>query len=378
VPTDSAAVAAAVKRASDAAFAGVVEELGRRSPHLKAQADLVESLRPSRYAVLSMWSGAHAAWAIALENYASGLGGPILFAPEPPAADLDRLGAILGQLEHLRSIDIVADARMQPTAEAEAAEAVRNLSMELGRLIGPQLQLLGELAPTFVGLATLLALLPLELAGDPPLAHRFAVGRLSGPDLASTCEIIAWAALAEEVTRRPQLEALLLCASGGEATPALHSAGQEVEAARLALERISFVRAHALFDQLDDLPRAKADSKRADLLHFAGHAGRMAPGGPIALMLSGGPWAASDLPPLLEGHPIVFANACSSAQLESAPGEAARGLAAEFLRRGAVNYLGNLWPVVDIAAATMAGEFYRQLCAGRTVGEALLAARRLA
>jgi len=376
VPTEPEAICAAVVRASDDMFASMVEELGRRSPYLSAQTEMVETLRPSRYAVLCTWSDMNAGWAIALANYAASMGGPILFAPEPPASDLKLLRQRIRQLDQVRSLP-VRPADSPPVIRGKAAVALRSLCEEMGRLIAPQLEILEKLNPGFVGTATPLVPLPLELAGAPPLGLRWATGRLTGPDLASTCEIIAWAALAEEVTRRPWLEALLLCASGSGSWEVLESARQELEAAAQALGQIPFVRTQALIDAPDDLSQAKAAASYVDLLHFAGHAGRLAPNGQIALILTGGPLVGSDLPELLNSHPIVFANACSSASLEDELGEAARGLAADFLRRGAVNYLGNLWPVVDAAAATMAGEFYRQLCAGRTVGESLLFARRL-
>jgi hypothetical protein len=376
IATEPEAICAAVVQASDDMFDSMVEEIGRRSPHLKAQAEMVETLRPSRYAVLSTWSDANAGWAIALANYAASMGGPILFAPEPPSSDLELLRRRLRQLDHFRG-PAVTTADSPPVVRGEAAVELRSVCEEMGRLIAPQLGILERLKPIFVGTATPLVLLPLELAGTPPLGLRWATGRLAGPDLASTCEIIAWAALAEEVTRRPWLEALLLCASGAGDSAVLESAREELEAAARSLGQIPFVRTQALVDAPDDLRQAKAKTPRVDLLHFAGHAGHLGTRGEVALMLTGGPWVGTDLPELLNNHPIVFANACSSASLEGKSGEAARGLAAEFLRRGAVNYLGNLWPVVDSSAATMAGEFYRQLCAGRTVGESLLFARRL-
>lgn len=52
-------------------------------------------------------------------------------------------------------------------------------------------------------------------------------------------------------------------------------------------------------------------------------------------------------------------------------------MAEAFLSGGVANFLGTHWPVGDEAAFAFSGRFYGRLLAGATLGEAVLAARRL-
>jgi hypothetical protein len=75
--------------------------------------------------------------------------------------------------------------------------------------------------------------------------------------------------------------------------------------------------------------------------------------------------------------PTVFMNACRSAGL-SATYNRLDGWASKFLEAGAGAFIGSLWAVSDGAAREFAEEFYGQLRAGVTLGEAVNRARRVA
>ncbi|TQM62007.1 CHAT domain-containing protein [Humibacillus xanthopallidus] len=123
-----------------------------------------------------------------------------------------------------------------------------------------------------------------------------------------------------------------------------------------------------------------------DLIHYAGHAGFDAgrPELSYLLLSTGEHFRAERVQRLLEGHPVVFLNACESsksapqAQGRSTGGTVAQaqGLASAFVYGGAQACVGSLWPVFDDTAADLAVEFYRQLIEKRQrVGEALRRAR---
>jgi CHAT domain-containing protein len=77
----------------------------------------------------------------------------------------------------------------------------------------------------------------------------------------------------------------------------------------------------------------------------------------------------------------VFFNACESGRLRTAVKplrqlDRSVGFAEAFLRGGVANFIGTWWPVSDGAASTFATSIYRDLARGRSIGEALNAARR--
>jgi hypothetical protein len=85
---------------------------------------------------------------------------------------------------------------------------------------------------------------------------------------------------------------------------------------------------------------------------------------------------------ILHGQPLVFLNACETAQTRSEQrdetGRAAPpgGLASAFVYGGAKACVGSLWPVRDDHAAHFAVEFYKKLLEGETIGEAMRLARK--
>jgi hypothetical protein len=73
-------------------------------------------------------------------------------------------------------------------------------------------------------------------------------------------------------------------------------------------------------------------------------------------------------------RPLVFLNACHTAEI--APSLTRMGGWAErFVRAGASAFIGSLWEVNDLLAAQFAIQFYNELLAGQTLGDAFHTAR---
>jgi hypothetical protein len=138
-------------------------------------------------------------------------------------------------------------------------------------------------------------------------------------------------------------------------------------------------------------------SGRYDLVHYSGHGtlNTQAPELPAGWVFADGLITARELSQLAEAPRMVVANACYTSVLSA--GDAAPptgtgpqsgvtsqaalvpGLADEFLRAGAVHYLGTAWPVNDTAGVAFAEAFYAALVGdGTSVGAAVCAARRAA
>ena len=127
-------------------------------------------------------------------------------------------------------------------------------------------------------------------------------------------------------------------------------------------------------------------SGRYDVLHYAGHAGfdehDPARSG---IVLADGRLSGLDLAALSNLPALVFFNACESGRLPSAAHLRRRhvqdrirknvGVAEAFLRGGVANYLGTYWPVDDDSAETAATSIYGAIVQGKSVGEAVAAAR---
>jgi hypothetical protein len=75
--------------------------------------------------------------------------------------------------------------------------------------------------------------------------------------------------------------------------------------------------------------------------------------------------------------PTIFMNACRSAGLHATYNRL-DGWASKFLEAGAAAFIGSLWAVCDGTAREFAQEFYGQLQAGCSLGEAVMRARQLA
>ena len=80
---------------------------------------------------------------------------------------------------------------------------------------------------------------------------------------------------------------------------------------------------------------------------------------------------------LAKSAPTVFVNACRSAGL-TATYNRLDGWATKFLEAGAAVFIGTSWAVSDITGREFAGELYKQLQAGKSLGQGVMQARRAA
>jgi hypothetical protein len=121
-----------------------------------------------------------------------------------------------------------------------------------------------------------------------------------------------------------------------------------------------------------------------DLVHYAGHAffDAAAPESSGIVCAGGQVLSGRELSGLGNLPSLVFFNACEAGRIRRGPSfnlrkrvEVSVGLAEAFLRGGVANYVGTYWPVGDDSAKAFAASFYRDLLAGRSIGDALLAAR---
>jgi CHAT domain-containing protein len=121
-------------------------------------------------------------------------------------------------------------------------------------------------------------------------------------------------------------------------------------------------------------------------LHFAGHAFFDAahPERSGLVCARGDRLRGADLAGIERLPSLVFLNACEAGRLRrgrrrrstgAASGDGA-GIAEAMLDGGVATYLGTHWPVGDSAALIFSRELYSALLAGRSLGAAVLAARR--
>lgn len=102
--------------------------------------------------------------------------------------------------------------------------------------------------------------------------------------------------------------------------------------------------------------------KGYDIIHYSGHAffDNVLPGR-SGLLLSDGVLTASDVRFMLDlnRNPIIYANACAAGRIKSVSSRFT-GLAAAFIRAGAVGYISPLWSVDDQDASALAAEYYNR------------------
>jgi CHAT domain-containing protein len=276
----------------------------------------------------------------------------------------------------------------KPWAAYRGEDPLRNVFIDSGQRaqqIPDQLQsLLSEacedlrtLNPHYIGFVSSVASFPIELIGNPALATQYAVGRLSGPDLLSTSLLITEAALSEDFNRQADIFTVL--AESSDAVPERILPGAKAEV--IALDKL-FSRqmdVQTVFINGDnDLSDFLRRIEQANIIHFAGH-------GQYddlhlencGLVFREGILNPHNLSLSLAGRPIVFSNACETGLIsrKQNSGEAWTGLAAAFISCGAVNYLGSLWAIFDEGSRQLAEIFYHHIYDGKTVGDALLAAR---
>lgn len=128
-----------------------------------------------------------------------------------------------------------------------------------------------------------------------------------------------------------------------------------------------------------------------DVIHYAGHAffDEDSPERSGLLCHRDVPLTGAQLSSLANLPSLVFFNACESGRIRGGrrPSVEKRdaervtrarnavGFAEAFMRGGIASFLGTYWPVGDEAALVFAETFYGELIAGKTVGDALVAAR---
>jgi CHAT domain-containing protein len=175
-----------------------------------------------------------------------------------------------------------------------------------------------------------------------------------------------------------------------EANEPLPKARTEIEAIKARLEKMEPQPIVTLLSGSDVTSSRLTDELSLgnyDVIHYAGHAGFDAvhPHLSYLLLSSGEQFRAERVQRLLEGHPVVFLNACESTraapQVTGLPTGStvaqAQGLGSAFVYGGAQACVGSLWPVFDDTAADLAVTFYVHLIDKRQrVGEALREARR--
>lgn len=186
-------------------------------------------------------------------------------------------------------------------------------------------------------------------------------------------------------TRQPKV--LLIHSEAGEPLPAAET---EIEAIRSSLAQMQRTPDVTVLSGADVTSSRLTDELSLgnyDVIHYAGHAGFDAQRPHLSYLhlTSGEQFRAERVQRLLEGHPVVFLNACESTRaappLTGQPTGStvaqAQGLGSAFVYGGAQACVGSLWPVFDDTAAQLAITFYEHLIAKRQrVGEALREARR--
>jgi hypothetical protein len=127
---------------------------------------------------------------------------------------------------------------------------------------------------------------------------------------------------------------------------------------------------------------------RHDVLHFAGHGSFDAadPGRGGLVCAGGDVLRGADLEGLGDLPALVFFNACEAARVRRRAAGGGRRLLAfrrsvsvaeAFLGGGVANFLGTHWPVGDDSALAFSTRFYQRLLEDATLGDCVLAARRL-
>ncbi len=115
--------------------------------------------------------------------------------------------------------------------------------------------------------------------------------------------------------------------------------------------------------------------RQYDIVHFAGHAGEHETG------TFGWKFGNFDITPAdlegLESPPkLIFDNACGQLEIQCTDKAYTSSLRALFVEKNFPNYIGTIFPVPDHLCGSFAVDFYRVLAKGKTIGEALLHARR--
>ncbi len=240
-------------------------------------------------------------------------------------------------------------------------------SRELLYLVEPQSLVL---APSQANAA-----IPYELMYDREKASFLSLdynfGRFSALSAEDTASLMAVSAGREQIPPGEEIAPVVI----SNPTQDLPSAAVEGRLVRdlflqagLPPERVQF------FETFEARERVWAhNASSVNVMHYAGH-GDFDAIMPLAsrLLLADQDLTALDVLYKIKFArlPIVFANACISGRMGTS-----QGLPYSFLRVGAPNYVGSLWPVGDVQALIFAVVFYSRLLSGYSIGEAVRAGK---
>lgn len=379
IPDDPREIASAFQARVRKEHARLLRGLAQTHPHLVASKALLEEMQPAKYVVLSSADPGERAFGYVAANYAASLQAPMYLMTETAEAlHQGQLRKIRTRAESLITGRALAARGMNRSTRDILMHETAELPDHLGELFKTTCADLEALAPDYVSLVSSFAAFPIELIGTPPLATRFAIGRLIGPDLPGTALLVARAALSEDVSRPADICAVLADCADAVPSKIVPEARAEVLAVDAHLASQPHVRT-TVIDGPSDLSRFLQETVEANIVHFAGHCW-FDPGRPdeCGLIFREGVLTSAGFSAVLGGLPMVFSNACETGLLspaQDAGGVLWTGVAASFLAGGAVNYLGSMWPVFDASSRLIAQFFYERLCAGEPIGEALRQAR---
>lgn len=350
-----------------------VRELASAHPSSAVYRRLSRQMVPSDYVVVASTNESEPWASFLAANYAAALGASLLLVDDSVLFELDRRRP-QGEFLSGRTWTTHSSRGNARHLVAREADQLSNALAVSGRELDAALR---ELGPKYVGFVSARVFATIELVGNPPIATRYACGRLAGPDLESTSLLITHAALSEDVQREPVLLAVLSDAANAIPEKALPGVSEEVEALSRRLSAFPDVHVDRVGGP-GDLVRFVELIRDSNIIHFAGHGSYDdSDAGNSSLIFEQGPLRAVDLTGPLRGFPIVFSNACETA-VAAAGADAGRGwtgLAAAFISAGAVNYVGTLWPVFDDSSRRLSDRFYSLLGEGHSTGEALRSAR---
>ena len=160
-------------------------------------------------------------------------------------------------------------------------------------------------------------------------------------------------------------------------TSNLPGAAKEAEAVKTILEQSERVDVEFLHQDEATVENVTAALRRADILHYCGHAFFDGPGpDESGLILAGDvSFTGEDLRKIDPLPRMAFVNACEAGRVRGEPPTKAVAFAELFLHSGMDAYLGTFWEVGDDAAALFATTVYTQLATGEALEQATLAGR---
>jgi hypothetical protein len=337
----------------------------------EVSASLLAKMRPSAYVVVASISPSEC-WAAALAaNYAAALGSPLLLVDDEELVSSENkvnAGSFLMGTRCFRQRDASRD--LVPKTELAQPTIATDATAELARLIE-------KMKPEYVGVVSNGLMIPVELAGNPPLATKYALGRLAAPDLTSLALLISAAALREEVRRDPTVHVVIAEAADALKDKPLPGARSEADHLVATLSKSTDLLVKEVRGE-NDRTQVLDALRMADIVHFSGH-GTYDDETPSesGLIFTEGSLRGSDIPSALKGNPIVLGNACQSGvvHMTDQAGRGWSGLAAAFIEAGSVNYVGSLWPIFDDCSRSFAERFYALLNEGISIGEAIRMAK---